>query len=103
MAFIRADRVPPGHDEDNYLEAAPDFAFEVKIASYTMPELRAKADEYLSFGVTLVWLLDRSRRVVEIFRPGHPPALLGEADALDGGDVLPGFSCKVSNLRRMRP
>ena len=98
VAFIHADRVPPDHDENDYLKAAPDFAFEVKSASYTMPELRAKAEEYLSFRVQLIWLLDRNRRVVEVYRPGQPPASRGEADALDGGDVLPGFSCKVADL-----
>ena len=98
VSFIRSEKIPTGHDEDDYIEAAPDFVLEVRSKNDTMPELRAKAEEYLSFGVPLVWLLDRGRRVVEVCRPGQPPAPFADADVLDGGDVLPGFTCAVADL-----
>ena len=98
VSFIRAEKIPPDHDEDDFMEAVPDFVIEVKSKNDSMPEMRAKAAEYLAFGVPLVWLLDRNRRVVEVHRPGQPPASLGEAETLDGGEVLPGFSCKVADL-----
>ena len=98
VSFIRAGKIPPDHDEDDYIEAVPDFVLEIRSKNDTMPELRAKAEEYLSFGVPLVWLLDRGRRAVEVYRPGRPPESLAEADVLDGGDVLPGFACAAADL-----
>ena len=69
---------------------------------------------YFSFGVDLVWLVWIQRQVIEIHRRASPPqpfdpwewryegygrkGVLGRDNAPDGGAVLPGFSCQVSDL-----
>jgi Uma2 family endonuclease len=69
---------------------------------------------YLELGVDLVWLVGTIRRVVEVHRlvdhsrPFDPwewryagcirHTTLSSEQTLDGGDVLPGFSCKVADL-----
>lgn len=106
VSFLRNDHLPAGADTSKFIEAAPDLAVEVKSPGDTMPELRSKAAEYLQFGVSLVWLVNLQHREIEIFRPDAPPTTLpttlpvtlGENDTLDGGDVLPGFTCKVADL-----
>ena len=100
VAFIRTENIPADQDEDDFIEAVPDLAVEVKSKNDTMPELRAKAEEYLAFGVPLVWLVDRRRRVVEVYRLDYPPLTLGENDDLDdaGTGVLPGFACRVADV-----
>lgn len=49
------------------------------------------------FGIGLLWVVDPLARNVTEFRSGRVRTL--EADAtLDGGDALPGFTCKVGDL-----
>ena len=98
VAFIRHGKIPADHDDDDFVEAAPDFVVEVKSKNDAWPELRSKAAEYLAFGVAMVALLDRKSRTLEVHRPDAEPLVLGEGDAFDGGDVLPGFSARVADL-----
>jgi hypothetical protein len=56
----------------------------------------AKIAEWLSAGTRLVWVIDPERRLARIYRQDGSESILGEDDALDGEDVLPGFSCNLS-------
>jgi Uma2 family endonuclease len=102
VAFVRADQVPPRTSPD-YARAwpvAPDIVAEVASPSQYRPEMAAKVQRYLAAGVRLVWVLWPRYQQVDIWRPGdtRPSAVLTEADALDGLDVLPGFSFPVADL-----
>jgi hypothetical protein len=37
-------------------------------------------------------------RAIGVFSPTQRQQLLNEADTLSGGDVLPGFSCRVGEM-----
>jgi Uma2 family endonuclease len=66
--------------------------------SNTVRELKAKAKEYLFAGVRVVWIINpRDREVVIVTEPLEYRTLESEA-TLDGGEVLPGFTCKVADL-----
>ena len=52
-----------------------------------------KIANYLAAG-TVVWLLKPLSKQVVVFLPGKPVQVLNA----DGGDVLPGFSLKVSDI-----
>jgi len=41
---------------------------------------------------------DPQRRVARIYRADGTNSLLAESDALDGEDVLPGFSCPLGSI-----
>ena len=98
VAFVLKDRVPADWDEKGYFPGPPDLAVEVLSKSETLTAAQEKIDEYLAYGVRLCWLLNPRRRTLTVSRRGVPPVELGEAETLDGGDVLPGFSCKVADL-----
>ena len=51
---------------------------------------------WLSHGVRLCWVVDPDTRTIDVHRPGVAVVTLGEDDTLDGGDVLPGFTCAVA-------
>ena len=53
---------------------------------------------YLQAGVRVVWLVDPIARTVSIFGQDDQVAVLKEDDAVDGGDVLPGFSVRIGTL-----
>lgn len=77
---------------------APDLAVEVVSPSDTSQDVQAKVSEYLSAGTRLVWVIyPKTRNVVE-YRPGGTARVLSEEDFLDGGDVVPGFRCRVGDL-----
>jgi Uma2 family endonuclease len=46
----------------------------------------------------MVWLIDPKRRTVEIHLLNDEPQILTEDDELTGGDLIPGFSVRVSEI-----
>ena len=95
VAFFSAARMPPGVRVRGYSEVAPDLVAEIASPSEGRREAHDKARMWLSHGVRLVWVVRPGERAVDVHRPDAPVATLGEDDALDGLDVLPGFACPV--------
>lgn len=54
----------------------------------------------LSAGCRLVWVVDPARRSERVHRANGAVLPLTDADAFDGEDVVPGFSCPVEDLLR---
>ena len=95
-AFVREERL--GFDRKRYAPFAPDLAVEVVSPSNTMSEIHEKVLDYLAAGTGLIWVVDPGPRTVTTYRSRDAIRLLSEEDEIDGGDVLPGFRVKVSDL-----
>jgi Uma2 family endonuclease len=98
LSFVSESRFRAAGLANGFWPGAPDLAVEVRSPNDRWPGLVRKANEYLRYGSRLVWVLDPDRKVVVVFRPSGNPATLTAADALDGGDVVPGFQLAVSRL-----
>jgi len=98
VAFVAGDRLPPGGVRRGFPELAPDLAVEVRSPTDRTRASRAKVAEYLGFGVREVWTIDPDARTVTAHAPEGTARRLDEGDALDGGDVVPGFRCAVAEL-----
>ena len=98
VAFFSAEKSPPDERVTGYAQVAPDLAVEIVSPSDRLPAVNDKALMWLRYGVRLVWVVRPDERRVDIHRDGHPVAMLTENDALDGMDVLPGFSCAVREI-----
>lgn len=96
VAFFSAERMPLGVRVAGYSEIAPDLVVEIVSPSDSRREVRDKARMWLSHGVRLVWVVHPDDRTVDVHRPGEPVTTLAAAAALDGADVLPGFTCPLS-------
>ena len=96
IAFTSVEKLPLDAWNTGYAEVMPDLVVEVASPSDSRREVHDKARMWLSHGVRLVWVVHPETRRVDVHRPDHPVATLGDQDALDGLDVLPGFSCAVS-------
>lgn len=97
VSFASFEKIPLPIDEE--LTFAPDLAVEVISKYDTVYEVDAKIDQYLNAGVSLVWIVRPSRRVVEVHRPGNiEMTIVGLSGELDGENVLPGFKLPVKNL-----
>jgi len=97
-AFVRWDRLPDHVAPKGYCPVAPDLAVEVRSPSDRPKDIAAKLEHYRRARVPLVWWVDPARRTVAVYRDGQSIAELGEGDALDGGDVLPGLRLPVAEI-----
>ena len=95
IAFTSAARLPEGRANKAYAEVVPDLVVEIVSPNDRPGEVADKTAMWLSFGVRLVWLVRPNSRTIEVHRSGSEVQTLGEDDALDGLDVLPGFSCDL--------
>jgi Uma2 family endonuclease len=97
-SFVRSGRLPNDKPADTYDQLAPDLAIESVSPNDTVLELEEKIEEYLQAGVRLIWVINPDLRTVKIYRPGRPIQEVRSGDELSGEDVVPGFSCQVSDL-----
>jgi Uma2 family endonuclease len=102
VGFVRFDQLPNGKAPKGNIRAAPTLAVEVISPNDTADEVQAKVAEWLAAGVPLVWVVYPGTRTVRIHRPRSSPlgavSDLTEADAISGEEVIPGFSCPVSEF-----
>jgi Uma2 family endonuclease len=61
-------------------------------------EVEEKVQLWLAAGSQLVWVVDPEARIVVVYRPGAEPITLREDQEIDGGDVIPGFRCRVADF-----
>ena len=102
VAYVRQEVLPPPESPEwsGYLRLAPDLVVEMASPTQFRPELDAKARAWLTAGVRLVWVIWPRREVVDVWHGASsaPVATVGVGGALDGFDVLPGFTFPVANL-----
>jgi Uma2 family endonuclease len=98
VAVVGVARVPTGKGVEGWLDGAPDLAVEVVGDSQSISTMTKKALEYLGGGAKMVWIIDAEPERVVVFTPPDHVRILGEDDALEGGEVLPGFQCQVAEL-----
>lgn len=99
LSFISWDRVPrEGLAAKPVAEMVPDLAVEILSRDNTKAEMDRKLQEYFEVGVRLVWYVEPRAKQVQVFRSTSELETLSEADNLDGGAVLPGFTVAVAEL-----
>jgi Uma2 family endonuclease len=98
LSFVRRERIPEGGIPRGFWQGAPDLAVEVISPSDTYTEVEEKVNDWLAAGTRLVLVLNPCTHTVSVYRSATEVARLTESDTLDGGQVLPGFSCRVADL-----
>jgi Uma2 family endonuclease len=78
-------------EKEQFLPLCPDFVVELRSRSDALSTLREKTEEWVAQGVRLGWLIDPTRQVVEVHRPGAPVESLAGPESLSGEPVLAGF------------
>jgi Uma2 family endonuclease len=99
VGYYSAERRALITDRRKPIPFAPDLAVEIASPDQKADAMAAKARLYLSGGTRLVWIVWPSSEHIDIWHPGQmggPVATLNIGDALDGEDVLPGFSYAVA-------
>lgn len=96
VAFLCNERVidtPRG-----YFPGPPDLAVEVVSPDETEDAVLDKVAFWLEKGARLVWVAWPRTRTVSEHRPGVSQRLFHDGDQIEGGDVLPGFRCGVTDI-----
>ena len=97
-AWITQERYDalPAEQKHTVIEGAPDFVVEIHSRTDNLRYLQRKMELWMAGGARLGWLIDARNRQVYIYRAGPTePQLLDDPEALDGADVLPGFTFPV--------
>jgi Uma2 family endonuclease len=98
LAFVRHERIPEGGVPRGFWPGAPDLAVEVISPGDTYTEVEEKVYDWLNAGTRMVLVLNPRTRTVTIYTSSATVVRLTESDTLTGGEVLPGFTCQVSEL-----
>jgi len=96
VAFVSTSQLDG--DENTGFPIPPDLAIEVLSPTDVQWRVVDKAFAYLNAGTPLVWVLDPRSKTVTVYRSENDMALLTREDTLTGEDVVPGFTCPVSQL-----
>jgi len=99
VSFISWQQIPGGRiPQEPIPSLSPVLAVEVLSATNTKREMARKRREYFEGGTRAVWQFDPQTRRAEVFTSPEASMILTEADTLDGGDVLPGFSVPLREI-----
>jgi Uma2 family endonuclease len=98
VSFMSKARMPIDERMNRFADQTPDLCVEVVSPSNTRMALNGKIAEYFSTGARMVWVVDPDERSVTVYREPNEGRVLKQGAILDGGDVLAGLSCKVSDL-----
>ena len=101
VAFISNVRLPDPPPR-GFAEMSPDLAVEVLSPDDRAGEVLENVADWLKAGTRLVWVVDPLRVIARVYRADGSESLLGETDVLQGEEVLPGFTCAVSDVLRRR-
>jgi Uma2 family endonuclease len=97
VAYVSFAKMPPGDVPAGPLPA-PDLVIEVRSPSDRIPQLSAKASEYLEAGVTAVIVIDPETESLAVYREDEFPIRMHNSDELTLPDVLPGFAVQVKKF-----
>jgi Uma2 family endonuclease len=100
VAFIRTDRIIGGLPK-GYFPGPPDLAVEVVSPNDRAGDVLAKVQDWLNAGCALVWIVDPRSQTVAVYGADRNGAILTSAEALTGGELLPGFSTPVAGIFAM--
>ncbi len=98
-AFIHQDSIPEEGLPEGYSFIVPRIVVEVVSPYDTAAEVEDKTQEWLRFGVLLVWNVYPKNERVYIYKQGEQsPTVLSEEDILTAGDILPDFQAALGRI-----
>jgi Uma2 family endonuclease len=99
VSFIAWVKLPSREIPDTAIaDLFPDLAVEVLSVSNTKREMERKLQDYFRVGVRLVWFIQPTTGTAEVYTSPMDVRHVGKAQALEGGDVLPGFKLPLRQL-----
>ena len=100
VAFVSYERWPRERkiDSGRGWDVVPELAIEVNSPTNKASEVLKKIRAYFQSGVLQVWVVFPEVRQVYVYESSTKVQILALADALDGGELLPGFGLTLAEL-----
>ena len=87
-----------GDEQKRFAPICPEFVIEVRSETDRLPLLQEKMGIWIANGAELGWLIDPSRKVVEIYRAGQEPEYLVEPSSVQGDGPVAGFELAMARV-----
>ena len=97
VLFYRRGRLPNGLAE-GWEKTAPDLVVEVVSPNDKVAPVERKLREYREAGIPLIWVIHPDSGTAQVLGANLARTEIGRDGVLDGGDILPGFKLKLSDL-----
>ncbi len=97
-SWIHRSKWNPQMEDEYSRQLAPDFVIELRSKSDSLSVAREKMGLWLANGVQLAWLIDPSRKAVEIYRPGQQPEIQEGQSAVYGEGPVAGFVLELGRI-----
>ena len=97
FAFIAAARAA-SMPRSGYVQLVPDLVAEILSSGDRPGEVLAKVADWLDVGSKLVWVIDPERFVAHVHRADGSLSQVDHQGALDGEQVLRGFTCALREI-----
>jgi Uma2 family endonuclease len=98
FAFVSRERIPESGIPKGYWIGAPNLAVEVISPGDIYGEVEEKVIEWLDAGTRMIIVVNPRHRTATVNRSRNNVKILSDSNELSGEDVLPGFSCQVSQF-----
>ncbi len=98
VVYYSYRRVARGRGPKGFADVPPELVVEIVGKGQGWRAMVQKAGEYLRMGVDRVWVIDPKKRSLHVFRSDAPPSELGAGDRIRDAEMLPKFSCRVSDF-----
>jgi Uma2 family endonuclease len=98
VSFTLKERFPDGRPPKGFGDLAPDLCIEIISPSEDEEDGSRKVEEYFAAGAQQVWHLFRETQQVTVYRSSAEKKIYQADEEIDGGDLLPGFRCRVADL-----
>ena len=96
--YCKEHHLPATETPSGYGNAPPELVVEVVSPNDRADVIEANVQEWLDFGVLLVWVVYPRTRRVHVHRQGGDVTILGADETLSGGEALPGFGVTVGEF-----
>ena len=98
VAYFSAETLPLDVKVRGFYEVVPDLVVEIVSPGDSPQYVAGRVAMWLSHGVRLVWAVYPVSRTVATHPAEGATLIYTEDDELDGGDVLPEFTCLVRDI-----
>jgi Uma2 family endonuclease len=101
VAFVSAKTIaqaPHQPGSENAWAVLPDLMIEVVSPHDVAEDIMERINEYFTAGVKSIWIVYPTQRLIYIYESPRQVRILGEADELHGGIVLPDFRIPIASL-----
>ena len=85
-------------EQDRFAPICPEFVIELRSPSDSLTELQAKMRLWIANGAEVAWLIDPSRKTVEVYRVGREGEVLEGGSAVVGDGPVAGFVLELGRV-----